>query len=733
MYKGLLCVLIFFIGFTGKSNANDSGVAFTPEEKAYLFHVVKRSPVLERNIGGFFDYRGDTIRSGHTINYDSIEQIIIMEPSLLKIDFDAISNASPGILAELSTKLALWDLHNELKKGEEVKNGELNKGYRELYDFVVKYAPEPATRGKKKDKRLIKKLEPLLDPNLPMNEKIDLVESMGSLDINQQLYLLKLVNQGIVNVVDRAALDMFERLGGDYNKFENELMAAGEGSSTSGLLDETEKKENGRPDKKRPAAIGLFTYRFKKDVSPAGEEEIHIKPDPIETFKGYEGGKTTNVHLSLWGFNSFFQTTVVLRNGNKSYLLFANQIYRELTPDSTFGRGKTYYDHIAEVKNEMIAEVEEKLYKENGLYAKVEILEEKLAKTSKLVEAAEKDLYKAKMKADRKKAKEFQIKYMDAIDYRTILRKKLKEAEINLQAELYHLDYLQDYLYYMETNLGPNVQNYTKHDSLYIFDDGSTFNAHTQNFKFNDLDHRYGFKVRLISIGSKPMSKRVDEVQLYVNVHEKIKSERVHNQFRLTDVFTPNSYQLDQLNLDGDQLQTLDEALDYLLSHQSDINTYLTGEGIGMKRGNQIIPATGKKAEELRKYPDKNAKEREEFKDLRTSVVDLIYEGGLFIRVQSFTDPVRSDLGDNEALEHIRYTQDIAQDNDLLSALRTWRIFELMIDKMQERLANKNDSNFSNRTWLNDYLEEVYKSARVKVGNCQIDYTGYQRIKNVQK
>ena len=44
-----------------------------PEERAYLFHIVKKSPILNNNFGRYFDYQGPDIRfPNQTVNYDSI-------------------------------------------------------------------------------------------------------------------------------------------------------------------------------------------------------------------------------------------------------------------------------------------------------------------------------------------------------------------------------------------------------------------------------------------------------------------------------------------------------------------------------------------------------------------------------------------------------------------------------------------------------------------------------------
>ncbi|MFM7664422.1 MAG: hypothetical protein ACKO68_07830, partial [Bacteroidota bacterium] len=58
----------------------------TPEVKAYLFHTVRKSPILERNIGKAFEYSGPLVKlEDGQINYDSIDKILIIEPTYLVI------------------------------------------------------------------------------------------------------------------------------------------------------------------------------------------------------------------------------------------------------------------------------------------------------------------------------------------------------------------------------------------------------------------------------------------------------------------------------------------------------------------------------------------------------------------------------------------------------------------------------------------------------------------------
>ena len=77
----IICSLfLFFLSFFSYTQENSK---LTAEEKAYFFHIVRKSPILEKNIGRYIEYKGPqiTFASGD-MNYDSIESIIINNPNL---------------------------------------------------------------------------------------------------------------------------------------------------------------------------------------------------------------------------------------------------------------------------------------------------------------------------------------------------------------------------------------------------------------------------------------------------------------------------------------------------------------------------------------------------------------------------------------------------------------------------------------------------------------------------
>ena len=79
----------------------------TPEDRAYLFHIVKKSPILDNSIGRYFEYSGPEVRlMNKELNYDSIENYIINNPNSLFIRKGEIEKSPKGIIAEAANKMA---------------------------------------------------------------------------------------------------------------------------------------------------------------------------------------------------------------------------------------------------------------------------------------------------------------------------------------------------------------------------------------------------------------------------------------------------------------------------------------------------------------------------------------------------------------------------------------------------------------------------------------------------
>ena len=115
LFRGIFLVFLFCSFLWVEKCVGQTSILLTSEVKAYLFHVVRKSPILDKNIGYAFEYSGPKVTmKGGAINYDSIDIILLNQPELLFIRTDELANSPKGLLLELCNKTAVWMLKKSL-------------------------------------------------------------------------------------------------------------------------------------------------------------------------------------------------------------------------------------------------------------------------------------------------------------------------------------------------------------------------------------------------------------------------------------------------------------------------------------------------------------------------------------------------------------------------------------------------------------------------------------------
>jgi hypothetical protein len=721
-------LIILLLTLTIRPAVAGDGSFLSAEERAYLFHVVRRSATLDRNIGHLFVYRGDTPRIKTSIDYDSIERIITLEPSTLEINLKELSRMPPGILSEAAMILSLWKLNKAMKppgKGEEPG--------RELVfvqNYVLERAPPTALKKKGSGYVLLEEIDPIFDPGLPAADKLGALRAIKDMSIQDMLVVMGSYSEAVNKIASEEARRLFRALGGRYSQMDCELLAAGEGSSTAGLLDEVEKDENGRKDKKKPVGIGLFTYQFEKGINEAERNDILLKRDPITSFSGYKGGAATTFHMSIWGFNNFFQATVVVTNGDRSYLLFGNKFSNELSPDTAFGNGKTIFRHIDELKTATIPKEEEKLYKKGGLLENLNVARVREKEAFDNMRASEFALRKVNFMEDRKEYKKQQVLFLDWSTRYEEARERVKKLHEAYLKQWYYVDYLKDRLYQMESDLGRPMQAFTQNDSLFTFEDGSTFNVYTQDLEIADMNSSGEVLVRLISLGSKPLSQRVDEVQLFVGAHEKPRKEQLDVALVAADLFAPDGFKPTGTL----SAVTIDSVAAFIALNRPTIIFSLTGHGVGMMSNGKVVKAEGKAARELKAYPGKSAadqeasRNRDEFRQLRLTTAKVRNTFGLTFQLDSYTDPVVSNIFTNPVADSLHQRYPNLSANEFLSAMRTFGVAELLVNALSDRIPSYARDDFNANADAIKRLRASLQESYVHVGDYYLPYRDYLAI-----
>ena len=708
MAKSLLSGILLFVASLSFSQVNDG---LTAEERAYLFHIVKKSPILDLELGRYFDYKGPQVNLGNKQpNYDSLETLIINQPELLTIRREEIAKSSKGLLAEAANKIAIWELNKLLlaKRGSD-KDIIPFETENALFDTLfMTYLPANAMKEKNGVFIPHPKLNSILNPGLSLDDKIVFLDGLRFLEENDQLVTLEAMNYAVNEYVRRRTLEVFHSLGGEADIFRNILVAAGDGSSTAGLLEEREKDEKGRWNKGLPKAIGLFPYQVKlmQDESKKNQkiEPMRVTRNDLKTVGG---NKETNLHFDVWGYNSKKQTTVVIERNGINYHLFGSADTRFLSPDSNFSDGTTFQTLINELERNHIADLDEMIYGRRGFDYWIEYNTKKKDETEMKINQKEKEFsdlgytpivtgdrasrnmrkemkrdrkagihpdskpknqgYQPNTDANKKEKGKTQNSIVELYGLFNAYKKKIAELEQQkLEAVDLRARYQQKLDMYKQV-MGLNWAPYTEEDGLYTFSDSVTFDIRTQDFTFPATAASQDFEIRLIAIPETAISDQADEVMLHINMADARPNYDARLQIALNDVFLSDKWDLSRPLFQREDSLALLQFFEALQDKKVDFELIARGQGVGRWNGCRTVKDA--KPTELGSYSG-NAFDSSVVR-LRKSELMIDIRRGISVEINSYTDPVKSNLNitNPELLEAMAKYK--LSKNDILSALRT--------------------------------------------------------------
>lgn len=749
--RNFYLLIVLFVSFSASAQLNEG---LTPEERAYLFHIVKKSPILDNNLGRYFDYQGPEVTyPNRKINYDSVEILIINNPEYLIIRKEEISKSSKGLLAEASNKMAVWELNKVLLAKR--RNPNNLKQYQSKFDtfesLLEEKLPPEAYRPKDGEQRPHPKIYNVLNPSISLDDKVAMVESMRFLDNQEKLELLRAMNHAVNGYVKNRAEQIYLHLGGEAEEFDNVLMAAGDGSGTTGLLEEREKNERGMWNRGLPKAIGLFPYDLILESIEQKRKTVEkIEPLRYAThdFKTAGNNRYTNLHIDVWGYNSEKQTTVVIEKDGRQYLLFGSKDTRFLSPDSTFAEGITFQSIINDLEFNHIAKLDEKIHgrrgfdywidyntkKKNSTEIKLQKKEMEYSnlgyspittsgKPSRKVKKSKKKAIKAgsgtfngapttsSQRSERKKLQEQIVALQGAYDGYI---SKIKRLEIEKQEAIDARAILELRLDHFKTLMGQNWMKFTEEDGLYTFEDSSTFDFFTQEFQFPPRQISEDFEIRLIAIPESSLSKNADEVMLHASVMDSKPDYDARINLELNDVFDSDQWDLPQPLFTDEDSVALQVFFEGLLQKKMDFSIISRGQGVG--KWNGVKTVKNYQPETLNKYPGNAAVSKMDttFLRLRKSEVLVKIDRDIVMEVNSYTDPVRSSISiTNESMLSAMEKYNLSK-NDILSAYRTASIMKAL-QKEINTLAGLYLSR-ADATKVIDRFNKTWRKTRISVG-----------------
>lgn len=725
--KHLTTLLLIFISLCGSAQNSSS---FSGEEKAYMYHVVMKSPILRQNIGRYFEYSGPKIYLRDTIlNYDSIDVLIINEPELLFIRSSEIGKKPPGLVAELANKMAVWELNKTLlayKQQDENEMIQYKTKFEEFEKLLLEYLPSSMLeRNNLNQITFNPKLHRVLNPGLSFNEKILVLNSFYRTSLSEQEIVIHALNRAINEWVKVRTFELFTQLGAKTNRFENVLIAAGDGSMTSGLMNEREKDNKGKWNRGLPRAVGLFPYQTFISEGTEQNRTREIEPKRFASLTMHTSGNNliTNLHPDVWGYNDKKQTTVVIEKNGKSYVLFGSGQTRFLSPDSTFADGTTFFAIIKELENKWIGELKEMIYGKKGFEFWIAFWEDERVKTLEEIKQTEINLSDLRLytvsntKAGKKQRKKDQEKLLNLYNYlkdcEENIKKLKKEKE---QAMLLLADYERRLDKYRQL-IGYNWVKWKVKDGLYTFEDGSTFNLHTQDFRFPPHQLSEQFEVRLLAIPFSALSDQVDEVMLHMSLSDIEPGYDRTIQLVAEDLFLSNSYKLYNTLFTSEDSVAVTDLLDALL-HKPKINIIARAQGVGEWKNGKLIKQHPVFEEAF--YPGESEEDKMRnkadtaYKSKRRTELFIDTKGEVSIEINAYTDPVRTDFTpQHPLLKQLRESKTLTG-NEALSVYRcavTLKALQEELTLMAGTFLPRDKAKI-----IIDHLNKNIAKARISVG-----------------
>ena len=547
---------VLFCLFAVPAISQDSWEDFTGEQRAFFYNYSRKVEILKPELFHLFEFTDSIPWINDTLpDYPYVEKKIVQHPELLVLHTDQVARKPNGLVYDLATAYALWELGQviQFRQSVDEKDKPLKEKLKVFEHYVLENVPQTAvttlTNG---DYVLMKGIPGYYTPSLSVTDKLAAIKTSGYSQSDQMLIVNAIMVAQEIYVAKRA-YEIFKILGGDPDDYKNFLSAAGDGSSWSDLKGGMRTPYNvALPDEK-----GFFRFETEEYTERVekitGEVElkkpvIRVKDIVVKEFRMYPD-KSTVLHFDVQGYHPERQTTIAIQKGGSSYILYGKNEHRLISPDSAYGEGTTYWRLLWELENVYIADLNEKLYGKKGYEYWISEYEEKIKSTELLIKKTEfrldelRHMPMGQPKMKKKKIKDKDLGSSDQINGHPTNTVTKTEKKMNIeQNRLVHLNTQLDgekstlaklkkemeEAYFllikyqalfdkMQKNLGYIFMRYEQEEDFYTFADGATFNYATQDFTFPASGREEVFHVYHISFGEKVLSTKIEES--FVHIH----------------------------------------------------------------------------------------------------------------------------------------------------------------------------------------------------------------------
>ncbi len=486
----------------------------TSKQEAWLYRIVHKTPVLKANWEDYFEFDEAPFQRQQPgellIDYNAITYYQQHSPESLKIDYKSIESSSPGLIAEATIKLTLWELNEELKRciyQPNNCNDSIFNWFRTTLETELKNAV--------KNRRLQQAIQTIVHPSLPIFKKLEDLEKF-KVDPSVQKEVMNQWGQLVTSYCQLRSQYFFSLLSNGKQIENSVFLAAGEGSGTAGLLYEKEINPADSTLLWYGKGIGLFTYQLQLH-----KNTIRLKDHMAATIR-LPKNEQVAIHTSLWGLNSSFKPMLIITDDTVSYHLFADFESKSLSADVQSAKGISHLDRIEQYRETKIIKPLRQLQAESSLNT---ILSKEL--NSK--DETEAQIHQLEAEIDTF------LKYdpgnVNAIDYRkrqidsklsilTNKERRIKELDEKLIKQNRAIIRAEKRLKEMIELCGPNVQSCRRDGYNYIYPTGVNYNSQTQDLIFPASPTERELKVSLLSASYSLEGQQKDEVQAYLSVTE---------------------------------------------------------------------------------------------------------------------------------------------------------------------------------------------------------------------
>jgi len=267
---------------------------------------------------------------------------------------------------------------------------------------------------------------------------------------------------------------------------------------------------------------------------------------------------------------------------------------------------------------------------------------------------------------------------------------------------------------YYKQLMGLKWASFTVKDGLYTFQDSTTFDLYTQEFKFQAKKESEDFEVRLLAIPENCLSDLADEVMLHINLIDAVPNYDSRLRLELNDVFASDKWDLDRTLFEKKDSVALRQFFEGLVNKKIDFSIEAKGQGIGFWDGARTV----KNRKPIEELAYKGSRMDSTYLRLRKSELFVILDRFIKVEVNSYTDPVASNLKiDNADILNLMSKYKLSK-NDVLSVYRTATILKKM--KLEINVLAGTYLDRTNAKIVIDRFNKEMSKVKIQVGITSI-------------